>query len=143
MTVSQEDYDRLLAAYQRLSEADPQKGFSQFTGGQKIPVGQAGSANNEQITAAQAFRKNGALNLNYTTAAGLQKLNTKRAEAYRDSATKHNKPFRPWMAAAIPEDAKGPLAPYANRTLTWAESNGTPGWQEGEKIVAIDGYRMK
>jgi hypothetical protein len=143
MTVSQEQYDALLAQYNQLASATPTKGFAKFTGGEQIPVGQSGSANNSQITAAQGFRKNGALNLNYTTDEGLQRLNSRRAEAYANSATKHNKPFRPWMAAQIPEGAKGPLSPYQNRTLTWAESNGEAGWQPGEKIVAIDGYRMK
>jgi hypothetical protein len=46
MAVSQEQYDALLAQYNQLASATPTKGFAKFIGGEQIPVGQAGSANN-------------------------------------------------------------------------------------------------
>jgi hypothetical protein len=71
-------------------------------------------------------------------------MNKRRLDAYENSAVEHKSPFKPWASMDVPEHPKDRyLQPFAGDRITWAESNQVPGWQEDEKLVAIDGYRMK
>jgi hypothetical protein len=78
------------------------------------------------------------MNARYTNRQGIQEINAKRWKTWVDSPVEHTKEFKPYDV----EQYGGP-GPLKGRTIAWAEANGTPGWQSDERIVAIDGYRMK
>jgi hypothetical protein len=115
------------------------KGFTRFTvGNARIPSTGVGNVDNSAQIKVAPFRKNGVMSTKFTNRQGIQQINEKRWKQWQDSPVEHTKPFKPYDV----EQYTGP-GPLKNRTVAWAEANGTPGWQSDERIVAIDGYRVK
>jgi hypothetical protein len=115
-------------------------GFTQFTqGNQQIPrVGQRSADNSTHIAMAGLAKRN-TIDRNLISQQGLQKVNTRRYKQWSNSSYAHNKPFSPYEGQ-FDNDAGSRLNGHY---VVWAESNGERGYQDGEKVIAVDGYKMK
>jgi hypothetical protein len=132
----EQELQRLQGGYQ----ADrATRGFTRFTvGNRRIPATGVGNVDNSARIKVAPFRKNGVMNTKFTNRQGIQEINNKRWKQWEDSPVEHTKDFKPYDV----ETYSGP-GPLKGRTIAWAEANKEPGWQPDERIVAIDGYRVK
>jgi hypothetical protein len=115
-------------------------GFTQYTQGNAlIPrAGQRAVDNTTQIQMAGLAKRN-TIDRNLISQQGLQRTNARRYKQYQNSPYEHNKPFSPYEG----QFDNDPASRLQGHYVVWSEANGKPGWQEGEKVVAVDGYKMK
>jgi hypothetical protein len=137
----QDAYQEGGAGYQRVPIDRAKTGFTKYTEGNAQiprPAGGRGADNSTQI-AMTGMSKRGTIDKRLLTQQGLQKVNDRRYKTYASSSTAQTRPFAPWEGA-IQNDPRKPLAGHY---VVWNDTNRDNQWEGGERIVAVDGYRMK